>query len=357
MQLAIVGGGPIGLGTAILAQSCGHSAVVWSPSGSLGSNRHRNMEAAGVLEGNFILDIATELETALSNADAVMLAVPANAHSVVIDSVVPYLRASQLVILWAQSSLSALYLSKRCAQRDIVVPIAMWSGPLIGARRTGDHQVTVSTIRPRIGVAALPHRLDPEAVARCVSFFGSRFVTSPVLDVVLSNVNPVMHLPQALCNLTRIERGEIWSAMGNTTASVARLIDALDAERLRVAESLGVAVLTLPQFLHRSFPGLPLTSIDQQAPTLAARLLAAGDGPRSLQTRFIDEDIPFGAVTIEVLAQVAGLRVPLHCACIDVFESLLKRDFRRENTMINDLHLLSRTKSDLLRILSEGWKE
>jgi opine dehydrogenase len=357
MRLGIVGAGPIGVGSAMLAQSFGHSAILCSPSGSLNKKYHHKMQAAGALQGTFPLAIATDAEAAVSGSDAVMFAVPPNAHRLMIDSVVGHLRASQLLILWAQSSLSAMYLSKRLAQRGLAAPIAIWSRPLIMARRTGHHQVTISAIRPRIEVAALPERAGIEVFARCVAMFGARFAVSRGIDVVLSNVSPVMHLPQALCNLTRIERGEAWSVLGNTTATVARLIEALDGERLQVATALGADVLSVSEFLHSSFPGLPLTSMAEQAPILAGRLPAAGDGPRSLQTRFLDEDIPFGAVTIEAFAQVAATRASTHHSCIDIFESLLKRDFRLENEMLNELNLLGKTKLEVVRLLSDGWHE
>ncbi len=354
MRLAIAGAGPIGLGSAVLVHTNGHAPIIWSPSGSIDSQRHPEIWATGVLEGVFPLAIATNAAAALADADAIMIAVPANAHRAVIDSIVPHLRSGQIVILWTQSSLSALYLSKQALARRVTVPVAMWSGPLIGGRRTGDRQVTISTIRPSVKVAALPQVAQTQVVECCKQLFGGRFDDFRAIDAVLSNVNPLMHLPQALCNLTRIEKGETWSGMGNTTPTVARLIDALDQERLQVAAAFGARVVTISEHVHHSFPGLPLADMGVQAPLLAQRLQASADGPRNLQTRYIDEDVPYGAVPTEMLARAAGVPTPLHRACIDLFEVLLQRDLRAENGMLAELGMSSRSQSELVRLFSEG---
>jgi hypothetical protein len=63
-----------------------------------------------------------------------------------------------------------------------------------------------------------------------------------------------MHLPQVLCNLTRIEHGEWWSVTEKMIPSVAHLIEALDEERLQTAAAYGAQPIALSQFLERSFP-------------------------------------------------------------------------------------------------------
>ena len=112
-------------------------------------------------------------------------------------------------------------------------------------------------------------------LALCELLFGERFrVRSGLLAVALSNVNPQNHLAIALCNFTRMERGETWLQTPNITDSVGRLMEALDAERLAIAEAFGVAVRTLRQHFHLSFhaPEAPLGE-------MARFLAAAGHDP------------------------------------------------------------------------------
>jgi len=201
----------------------------------------------------------------------------------------------------------------------------------------------------------VPESARDQVTECCNQLFGERFASCRAIESALSNMNPVMHLPQALCNLTRVEHGESWSGMANTTPSVTRLIGALDEERLRIAKAYDAEVITLQQFLSRSFPGLPLAGLGEQASLLASRLQGGSEGPRSLHTRFIDEDIPYGAVPLEALAQVVGIPTPAHRSCIDVFELLLGRALRRENAMLEETQIARRSQAELVSLLTQGW--
>ncbi len=357
MRLAIIGAGPIGLGTAMLLQRRGHEAVLWSPSGSIDSRQHAQMHASGALEGVFQLAIAENLAAALAGVSAVMIAVPAHHHPRIIETLAPQLTEHQVVLMWTQSSLSSLYLSKQLAERNRSTAIALWSGPLIGGRRKSDREVSVSTIRSTVDLAGLPLRSHDQVISLCTALFGPCFAGCRPVDIVFSNLNPIMHVPQMLCSLTRAEKAEPSSCLGNTTLAVSRLIDELDAERQRVAAAFGAKVITLSQHFHRSFSGVPLASVAEQAPILAAKLLrtAPPDGPRSLRTRFIDEDIPFGAVPTEMLGHVAGVATPLHRGCIDVFNILLDRDLREEFAIAPTIGLSRRTKTELTGLFENGW--
>ena len=49
-----------------------------------------------------------------------------------------------------------------------------------------------------------------------------------LLAIALSNLNPQNHMGIALGNMTRMERGEVWSQGQNVTPKVGRLLEALD---------------------------------------------------------------------------------------------------------------------------------
>jgi hypothetical protein len=58
---------------------------------------------------------------------------------------------------------------------------------------------------------------------------------------------------------------------------------------------------------------------------------------------FIDEDVPYGAVSIE---QVLGTSTRAHRACIDIFELLLPRGLRDGNGMLEEIELKCHSKSE-----------
>jgi opine dehydrogenase len=290
----------------------------------------------------------------VSGADAVLIALPAYGHRSAMDAVAPHLTAGQVVIISSHASLSGLYLSKRLAERGVQVPIAAWGTTVTTGRQKSGTEVVVSTVRQKVDVATLPVSSGEEGLAMCRTLFGDRFVQrDDLLAIALSNLNPQNHMGIALCNLTRMERGETWSQHENTTHVVGRLIEALDAERLRIAAAFDVPVRTVREHFHFSY-GLPMGPIGEMARVLHERGGGAS-GPTTLDTRYVTEDVPFGLLPTVMLGRLAGVDARLHDSGIDIFSALYGRDFRGENDLLPELGLGHLSRSDLQRLARQGW--
>ena len=175
----------------------------------------------------------------------------------------------------------------------------------------------------------------------CSTLFGDRFVLrSGLLAIALSNLNAQNHLAIALCNLTRMELGEARAQNRHITPAVARLIEALDAERLAIAAAFGLTVRTIHEHFHLSFD-VPMGPLAEMAHTLAQRPRDV-TGPTTLDSRYVTEDVPFGLVPTIRLAALAGVPVPLHEGGVRTHVSALWRDFAAENDILPQLGALSR---------------
>jgi opine dehydrogenase len=160
-----------------------------------------------------------------------------------------------------------------------------------------------------------------------------------VLAVALSNVNAQNHLAIALCNLTRMELGEAWGQNRHLTPAVAQLIEALDAERLAIAKAFNLTVRTVHEHFHLSY-GVPMGPLAEMAQALPQ---PGGNGPATLDTRYVTEDVPFGLVPTIRLAEIAGVPTPLHEAGLRLISALYGRDFEAENDILPQLGPLSLT--------------
>ena len=310
MRVAILGTGAIGLGAAALLVEQGHLPVLWSPSatGAAALAAGEPLEASGALAGRYPVAVAADARATVTGAEVVMLALPAYGHRAVLDAVLPHLAAGQTVIFSGHLSFAALYLAQRLAERGLRLPIVVWGTTVTTGRRTGPTGVRMN-IRAKVDVATLP--AGEGGLALSEALFGDRFVPrDDLIAIALSNVNPQNHMAIALCNLTRMERGEAWSQNENITDAVGRLIEALDAERLAIAAAFGAAVRTVREHFHLSFhvPEAPLGE-------MARAMVARGDrtlAPATLETRYVLEDVPFGLVPTVRLARLAGRPAPLH---------------------------------------------
>ena len=235
------------------------------------------------------------------------------------------------------------------AERGCTATVAAWGTTVVTGRRTAPLACTLTNIRNAVDIAAIPASQGVAALATCRTLFGDRFVPrANLLAIQLSNVNPQNHLAMLLCNLTRAERGEAWGNYWAITPAVGRLMEALDEERLALARHFGVQVRTVREHFHLSF-GVPMAPVWEQA----AAVHAAGptpNGPATLDTRYITEDVPYGIAVTEWLAGIAGIPAPLHTAGVALFSALTARDLRAENDLLPALQLTNVTAPALLQL-------
>src|SRR5581483_1132622 len=230
MRVAIIGAGAIALGGAACLEQNGHAPVIWSPSGrsTVALAKGTPLTATGAVAGTFHPRVANSCADALAGAEAVLVALPGNGHRVVFDAMAPHLSSDQIVLISGHLSFGALYLAARLAERGVTTPIVAWGTTVTTGRRRSDAQVHVNNLRKQVDIAALPPSAAARGLAICRTLFGDRFMPrDDLLAIAVSNLNPQNHLGIALCNLTRMERGETWSQNGNITGAVGRLMEAL----------------------------------------------------------------------------------------------------------------------------------
>lgn len=357
MQVAILGAGGIGLGYAALLSAQGHAVTLWSPSGATARALQSGaaLEATGAVNGSFRPRARSNCADAIDGATVVIIAVPGFGHRRVIDELAPHLRAGQIVVIGAHLSLSALYLSKQLAERAVELPIATWATTVTTGRRSATLRVDVSGIRSRLDLACVPANRIDSALAACRELFGDRFEPrADILAIALSNLNPPAHMASSLLNFTRIERAEHWENYGCITEGVGRLIEALDRERLAVAAAFGVAARTIVEHYVLSF-NVAAGSVHAMAQQVNRMRGGNPPGPKSVDTRYVLEDVPFGLVPIVALARIAGVPVPLHEAGVELFSAIYARDFRRDNDLLEPIGLERMTVAELHRVVRDGF--
>ncbi|KAJ5157921.1 uncharacterized protein N7482_009021 [Penicillium canariense] len=355
MRVAVLGTGAIGLASISLLLSKGHEAVAWSPRGLLPAGPML-LTAEGALEHEATVEVAATCSEAVAGADAVLVTVSATGYRTVLEALAACLQAGQPVIISAQLSLGALFLSRLLARRGITAPIAAWGSTMLSGARLAPNRVLLRNIRAEIDVAAVPRRDGEAMLDLCRTLFGDRFrLRDGLIAITLSNVNPQNHLAIAMCNLSRMENGEKWRQWANTTTAVGRLMEALDAERLAIAESFGVEVRNIRQHLHRSFH-VPEGPVGEMAAQLAA---GSSDplGPATLESRYVLEDAPFGLPGTELLGRMCGRPAILHESGLKLISALYGRDFTAENDILPDLSLDKMDAALLQRMADEGWQE
>ncbi len=347
MHIGIAGAGSIACGTAALLYRNKHLPTLWSPSGkSTNAFETDPLQAHGVLEEEFTPSIAHSAQELVEASDALIIALPATGHKNVMDALAPHIREGQHVIISSHASFGAIYLAQALAARGVSAPITAWGTTIVSGRRQEEHRVRVNTIRNRVDLCTVPASGTDDGLALCQSLFGDRFMPRDgLLAILLSNLNPQNHLGIALCNITRMERGEDWSQGLNVTPKVGRLLEKLDLERLAIAKALDLKVKTIFEHFHQSFhvPVGTISEMNQQMHTHGY----GGLGPATADSRYVTEDVPYGLQVTVVLGRLVDRPATLHEAGIKLFSAMYDRDFALENEFLHALDLESFSLCDL----------
>jgi opine dehydrogenase len=215
------------------------------------------------------------------------------------------------------------------------------------ARRIAPDRVRIPALRAAVDVAAVPAAAADAVAALATALFGHASPIAPdVLQPALANANPIFHAGLALVNASRIERAEAWPQYALMTPLTARLFTALESERDALAAAFGHTLPSLAEALHRA-SGVALGPL----PEMGAAIEATGrsvNGPTSLETRYVTEDVPYGLAFYLWLARGAGVAMPRTEATVALLETLWARDLRA-NPLLAGLEAQS-----VPRLLREG---
>jgi opine dehydrogenase len=356
MKVGIAGAGAIAYGAAAFLEQAGHRATLWSPSGARTKRLAAGepLVATGAVEGRFRPGVANSAAALAEGAEVILVALPAYGHKAVFDAVAPHLRDGQVVVISSHASFGALYLSRLLAERGVEVPIVAWGTTVTSGRQPSPVEAQVNTVRSKVDLCTVPAARGAEGLACCQALFGDRFVERDgLLAIALSNLNPQNHMGIALCNMTRMERGESWDQGLNVTPNVGRLLEALDRERLAIAGALGLSVRTIFEHFHLSFH-VPLASVSAMNQEMH-REGRGGTGPATADSRYVTEDVPYGLAVTAKLGALTGRPAKLHHAGVEVFSALYGRDFFAENTLLGALGIDELSLAELKQLCRDGY--
>ena len=352
-RVGIAGAGSIALGTAALLAQHGHNPMLWSPSGKGTEGLESGVSSNGAIELFFEPCIANSAKELVAENQILMLALPAWGHKEVMDVLAPHISQGQQVIVSSHASMGALYLMQLLKARGVSIPITAWGTTAVTGRREEGPVVRVNTVRSRIDLCTIPEDMSKRAMSACQQLFDDRFEPrAGLLAISLSNLNPQNHLGIALGNITRMERGEVWSQGQNVTPKIGRLLEMLDLERLAIAETLGLKVKTIFEHFHLSFhvPVAPISEMNQQMHAQGN----GGTGPTTEDSRYVTEDVPYGLQLTSLLGRLVGRPAKLHEAGIEIFSAMYNRDFAKENKILAVLELEKYALQDLQKASLTG---
>jgi opine dehydrogenase len=306
------------------------------------------VEVVGELEGTFAVDkVTTSAKEATMDAETIIFATPTYAQEPFIELMLPFLQEKQKVIL-TTGNLGSLFLKKRLNEIGT-------KGVLVGetstlpyiARMVQPGKVRIIRDKKKFLASAFPATNNAEFLDELNLIYNDAVtLTRDVVETFLNNLNPIAHPCGLILNAGRIESAymnqqDYFMYREGVSPSVAKVIEAVERERLEVAKALNYKVKRLAEN-------------DTVYNVLHDPRLLESVGPNSLEDRYLTEDVPFGLIPLSELAKLVDKKTPLNDAFITIASFLMETDYWTEGRTFASLGVKNLSLVQLKQVLLEG---
>ena len=302
--------------------------------------------------------VTSNMQEALAHVDVVMVVVPSSGHADVARDAAPHLRDGQIVLLNPGRTGGVLEVIKVLGDLECEadVTVAEAETLIYASRSEGPAQARIFRIKDAVPLAALPSARTARVLEVLRSAY-PRFIDGvSVLHTSLNNMGAIFHPALALLNAGRIEStgGEFQFYIDGVTPAVARILEALDRERVTVAAAMGIRARTALEWLRMAYDA---TGEDLHEAIHNQSGYYGIKGPVTLNHRYITEDVPMSLVPIAALGQRYGVAVRAMDSIIRLACIVHRTDYWRRGRTLDKLGIEQLSVGELSRYATEGERD
>jgi len=362
-NILVLGGGNGGLAATVDLTLRGFDVSLWNRSPEVLESISNAAEIR--YEGVFgdgavpVPRMSTDLSDLVSGVDLLLVCLPATAHRALARGLAAHLRAKP-IILNPGGLLGSLVFVRdlRAAGHKGSVRIGETGTLTYICRKPDPASIRVMSVARDLPFAAFPGSDTKEFAAEVATILPNLSPAAHILAAGLTSINTVLHPPAMILAAAWIERtqGDFFYYYDTATPSVGRLMAKLDAERLAVAQAWSVETESFLSIFAR----IGSTSVAAAASGDFRRALEESEpnrsirAPKSLDDRYMHEDIPFGLVPLAELGRLAGVSTPVLDAIIVIASTITGRDFRSEGRNLGRMGLEGLRVDQVLEMLEDG---
>jgi opine dehydrogenase len=362
LKIAVLGGGNGSFAAAGDFALQGHDVRLWRRNASQVADHRAAGSRILLKDANGRHDVrltlvTTDIGEAVRDAELILCPTPAFAQPDIAKLLAPHLRDGQVMFLPPATFGSMIFAiaARKTGNRAKVNFAETGTLPWL-ARKHGPFEVAITIRAKRLPVGVFPFESAPHAL----DVIGRAFpgVIEPCGDALsgaLMNAGPIIHPPLIVMNAGPIEHFERWDIhKEGTQATIRRVTDALDAERIAVREALGYGGPHFPLAHHYAKEG----EIWMYGRGSHDRLTDSGDWREQLaltEHRYMREDLRLGLSFLVSVAELAGVATPLARSFLTIGGAICGEDFIGNGRTLASLGLAGFDRPRLQALLCKGF--
>lgn len=277
--------------------------------------------------------VTNDIKEAAQYSEFIIMPVPAFAQQILFEQLLPHLVDNTTIVLMPGNfgSLALDHIRVEHGFGDLKINFAETNSIPWACRATDPASIAIFGIKEYIEIAVLDSRERDIQVDKLRTLFPIPLKQlGNILEAGVGNINFGAHPLMTVMNIGLLENfpQQFNYYTDCCSASTARVADALDAERLSIANGLGLNVLNELDSMNALYG----TSFDSVYAfnTQSSAHSKLNSAPDSAQHRYISEDVPYLMVPIYCLGKALGLDLPIIDACIQLSSAMNAVDYKSE---------------------------
>ena len=354
--IAIIGAGHGGLAMAGHLAIMGYEVRVFNRSEERlwGLKAMGEIDVVGEIEGKGKISLATtSIKDVIANAELIMVVVHATGHKWIAEKMAPHLKDGQIIILHPGRTFGALEFRQVLTREGITADVIIVEAQtfLYASRVTGPAQVKIFRIKNTIPVATIRAHLIPNVLKKLRLVYSQFVAGDNVFKTSFENIGSVFHPAITILNSGWIEDdAEFQFYHEGATESVVRVLEAIDRERVSVAEALGIRAITAKEWLFLAYGATGNNLFESMRKNFGYRGIMA---PRTLKIRYLTEDVPTSLVPIASVGKKFGVETPVINSLIELASTLNECNYWQDGRTVESLGIENLSLKEL-RLLAIG---
>lgn len=330
-SVTIIGGGHQGLAMAAHLSLNGIDCFLWNRTQA---NVQAVIDTKQIICNGIVNDTATIKHVSTDITEClqklIMVTTPSSAHRSVARMLAPYVDDSYIVVLNPGRTFGALDFAQtlRAGGCKSLPIIAETQTIVYTCRRSDKNEVAILALKENIPLAALNKNDTQKVLAALPDCISSNFcAVDSYVQTSMGNVGMILHCAPVLMNVGWIENKKVDFKYyyEGISFTVAKLLEKIDAERLKVAATMGYPVESVSEWLERTYQTHGSNLFERLQNNVYYNSI---DAPLSVKHRYVEEDVPNGLVPLESAGKAFGIAMPYTTLVIDFANAVMETDYR-----------------------------
>ena len=293
----------------------------------------------------------TDIGRVVEGADVIFVTLPSIYHDDMAILLAEHLQDDQIVILNPIAPLGVIAFKqileeKGCHAR---IKLAATSTLLFACRLKENGIVNINGQKQNVSIAAYPAVHNDSVCTETNEYFPEFNFVSDILVVSFENLNFEFHPGPVMLYTAMIEKGMDFSYYLDFVPSQVKIIEAVDRERLAICDAYGVPAISAEE-VFRDMYGY---EGDLHQMVTNAECYRGIKGPKTLESRYLCEDVPYALKSVQILAKIAKIPTPSIDTVVNLAYILLGDKLEEGRTMTSFGFTEDMTIADVLKKCNE----